>query len=265
MNIKKNHRLTEQKFWEEYWKNLRLPVKVDTNLSFDRCLSKVLLKRLEELPLPPPFKERYSIVEIGAAPGKWLALFPQDKYTVSGIEYSEAGMDALTRNMMLLGISPLNLIHGDFFEIEPKPTYDVVMSLGFIEHFDDPIRVLRRHIEWLSPGGYLVIGVPNFTGIHGFAQRLLDVDILKAHNTKIMNQSFFEGLPEILGIKLCSFEYLGSLEPSLPMTFRPATLSNVIQRAALRLASLLRRWRWLDCINSSYISSYILAIYRKPE
>jgi len=265
MNTNDNYHLTEQKFWELYWKNLQLPAVVNPNFSFDRCLSKALLARLDELPSPLSSKGRCSILEVGAAPGKWLALFPPDRYAVSGIEYSQQGMDALRRNMDLLGIMPLDLIYGDFFAIKPKASYDVVMSLGFVEHFDDPVQVIRLHTEWLCPGGALVIGVPNFTGLHGFAQRLLDREILRAHNTKMMNRTFFEALPASLGIDKWSFEYLGSFEPALPMTFRPKTLTNIIPKVALRLASYLRRWRWLDCINSPFISSYMLAIYRKPE
>lgn len=265
MNFKDNHRLTEQKFWELYWKTLQLPAVVNPDFSFDRCLSTVLLARLTELPQPRACEGRRSVLEVGAAPGKWLTLFPQESYTVSGIEYSQQGMEALQQNMNLLGITPLELIQGDFFAVEPREAYDVVMSLGFVEHFDDPAAVIHRHVQWLRPGGALVIGVPNFTGLHGFAQRLLDLSILRAHNTTMMNRAFFESLPERLGVDKWSFEYLGSFEPALPMTYRGKTLANIVPKAALRLASYLRRWRWLDRLNSPFISSYMLAIYRKPE
>ena len=265
MRVKKNDRLTEQAFWERYWENLQLPAVVDTKFSFDRCLSKALLNQLFNIPPPLISKGKRSVLEIGAAPGKWLSIFPQDRYSVSGVEYSEQGIKAFRENMNILGIEPLNLIHGDFFTLDPIPTYDVVMSLGFVEHFDDPIPVIRRHVEWLRPGGALVIGVPNFTGLHGFAQRVLDLDILRAHNTQMMNQDFFEDLPRHLGISKWSFEYLGSFEPSLPMTYRGKTIRNILPKVTLRMASYLRRWRWLDQINSPFISSYILAIYRKPD
>jgi len=262
-DIDETHRLTEQAFWEKYWQNLSLPCVVDPNFSFERCLSSVLLERLSELPLPRISEGRRSVLEIGAAPGKWLSLFPQDRYTVAGIEYSQQGMDALQRNMELLGISPRELIHGDFFEVEPRPVYDIVMSLGFVEHFDDPVAVISRHIEWLRPGGALVIGVPNFTGVHGFAQRLLDLSILRAHNTRMMNRDFFNALPTHLDLRQWSFEYLGSFEPALPMTYAQKTFANIVPKIILRLMSYPRRCRWLDRFNSPFISSYMLAIYLK--
>lgn len=265
MNTTEPHRLTEQEFWENYWKNLRLPCVVDSNFSFDRCLSKVLLERLAEFPSRKKGGDKSTVLEIGAAPGKWLSIFPQDSFAVAGIEYSQQGMEALRKNMELLGIQPLELMHGDFFEIEPRPIFDIVMSLGFVEHFDDPVAVLKRHIDWLRPGGALVIGVPNFTGLHGFAQRLLDISILKAHNTTIMNANFFESLQAHLGVKKWSFEYLGSFEPALPMTYQKKNFANFLPKGVLRLASYLRRWRGWDSLNSPLISSYLLAIYRKPE
>jgi 2-polyprenyl-3-methyl-5-hydroxy-6-metoxy-1,4-benzoquinol methylase len=42
-----------------------------------------------------------------------------------------------------------------------------VISFGFIEHFDNPENVIQKHLDLLKPGGILIVGVPNFTGIHG--------------------------------------------------------------------------------------------------
>lgn len=258
-------KLTEQEFWEHYWTNIRLPCAVDQNFSFDRCLSKVLLDRFTEFPFPIKEEGRHSVLEIGAAPGKWLSIFPKDSFAVAGIEYSQLGINALRENMELLGIKPLELIHGDFFVVEPRPDFDIVMSLGFIEHFEDPVAVIRRHIDWLRPGGALVIGVPNFTGLHGFAQRILDISILRAHNTTVMNRVFFESLPTQLGLEKWSVEYLGSFEPALPMTYQKKNFYNFVPKVVLRLASYIRRWRGWDSFNSPFISSYMLATYRKPE
>lgn len=268
MGADDTNRLTEQQFWEQYWKNLRLPCVVDHDFSFDRCLSTRLLQRLDEVLLGTQGAtggQRKFVLEIGAAPGKWLSIFPQDVYAVSGIEYSTQGMAALRRNMQMLSIEPLELIEGDFFAINPRPTYDIVMSLGFVEHFKDPLGVIARHVGWLRPGGTLVIGVPNFTGMHGFFQRLLDLSILRTHNTNVMNAGFFEALAGKLGLEKMSFEYLGSFEPALPMTYRKKSLANIVPKIILKLAGYLRRLRFFDKFNSPFISSYMLAIYRKPS
>jgi SAM-dependent methyltransferase len=259
------NQLTEQEFWKNYWENLQLPSQCDENFSFDRCLSKAILKQINKYSKLNQVGNLNSVLEIGAAPGKWLSIFPKNSFSVSGIEYNQLGVDALRQNLKLLGIEPLELIYGDFFELEPRQDFDIVMSLGFIEHFKDPVTVIRRHIDWLRPGGILIIGVPNFTGLHGIFQRILDKSIYDAHNTAVMSKKFFESLPTILKIEKLSFEYLGSFEPALPMTYQKKNLHNFIPKGILRLASYLRRWRKWDSLNSPFISSYLLATYQKSE
>lgn len=265
MTSQDSNQLTEQKFWENYWQTLTLPSAIDEDFSFDRCLKSTLLARLKDLAPANQHAVKRSVFEVGAAPGKWLSLFPKDEFSVAGIEYTKRGMAALRKNMELLEITPLELIQGDFFTVKPRPEYDVVISLGFIEHFDDPMPVIARHVEWLKPGGLLVLGVPNFTGFHGIMQSMLDKSILRAHNTKIMNIEFFSMTAEKLGLKIETSEYLGSFEPALPLTYQPKSWRNIVPKAILRLVSYIRRWRRLDTINSQFISSYILTIYRKAS
>ena len=266
MSRASDNNLTDAPFWDHYWKNIKLPCTVDQGFSFDRCLSRTLLQRIGELSHAgesPGAAGRKSVLEIGAAPGKWLTMFPRESFSVSGIEYSDAGLAALRKNMEMLSIEPGRLIHGDFFKVETEAVFDIVMSLGFIEHFDDPLMVVERHLEWLRPGGILIIGVPNFTGIHGFFQKHLDAGILQAHNTRIMNKEWFVRLGQKPGLRTHSIEYLGSFEPALPLTNRGLGPKSFALKAFLRLAGYVRRWKFFDSINSPLISSYILGVYRK--
>lgn len=79
--------LTEVKFWDSYWANCRLPSVVDLNFSFDRCLAKSLKNLLSGC--------AGEVLEIGCAPGKWLAYLNKELGLMpSGIEYSDAGLAA---------------------------------------------------------------------------------------------------------------------------------------------------------------------------
>jgi hypothetical protein len=55
-----------------------------------------------------------------------------------------------------------------------------------IEHFDDPLGIVKRHIDLLKPGGVAVISVPNYGGWMGRAQGWLDPENLAIHNVGIM-------------------------------------------------------------------------------
>jgi SAM-dependent methyltransferase len=43
--------------------------------------------------------------------------------------------------------------------------FDVVTALHVLEHVPDPVRLVRRMVEWLAPGGLLIIEVPNAAGL----------------------------------------------------------------------------------------------------
>ena len=170
--------LTEVQFWDNYWANCKLPSTVDMSFSFERCLAQALKGNLHGI--------KGDVFEVGCAPGKWLAFMAKEfAMNPSGIEYSEAGMIATLENFKILQLAPDSIWTGDFFQTEPARQFNVVMSFGFIEHFDDVDDVVELHLQWLKPGGILILGVPNFCGIYSVIQGVLDREILNKHNLKI--------------------------------------------------------------------------------
>jgi SAM-dependent methyltransferase len=250
-------KLTEVEFWNNYWGNIQLPSQVDMDFPFDRCLAIELKKQLHGV--------SGDLFEIGCAPGKWLAhLSIECNLRPNGIEYSEPGMRATVNNLKVLNIPSGIIIAGDFFSQNPTPQFDVVMSLGFIEHFDNAVDVVAQHLAWLKPGGLLVLGVPNFCGIYYFLQRVLDRSILDKHNLKIMNLDFFRKLAEQFRLNTTFLGYIGSFEPSLPIArHKYGNPLQFLVKSLLWLAVRIRRFRALDRFNNRFVSSYILAVYKK--
>lgn len=251
--------LTEVKFWNDYWANCKLPNVVDYNFSFERCLANALKANLPSM--------QGDVLEVGCAPGKWLA-FMAEEYGLKphGIEYSEAGMSATVKNFQLLELAYGRIQTGDFFQIMPDRHFDVVMSFGFIEHFSEVDPVIDLHMQWLKPGGILILGVPNFRGIYYFLQRLLDKSILDKHNLEIMCPEFFYQLADRSKLKPILVSYIGSFEPSLPISsLGRSSFLQLMIRGCLWLARLIRRLKVFDSINGRFFSSYILAVYKKSE
>lgn len=154
-------KLTDKEFWDNYWGSISIPQIVSSDVSFERGLIQSFRKNLGRNYIGK------EILEIGCAPGKWLAFYANELGMIpSGIDYSSSGIDATRRNLKMLGVKFKNLDDKDFFAAEPDYQYDVVVSLGFIEHFDNPLNVIDLHLKWLKPGGKLIIGVPNFRGIN---------------------------------------------------------------------------------------------------
>jgi 2-polyprenyl-3-methyl-5-hydroxy-6-metoxy-1,4-benzoquinol methylase len=248
--------LTNNKFWDSYWKKVKLPSEVDMNFSFDRCLASELKRNSNNF--------SGEVFEIGCAPGKWLAYFYKEfGLSPNGIEYSKAGMNATYKNLTKLGIKS-SIIYGDFFSTKCNKKFDVVMSLGFIEHFDDPEIVIKRHLKWLKPNGILILGIPNFSNINGSIQNLLNKEILKKHNLNIMNLEFFNSLAQKFNLDKIFIDYIGSFEPCLVIPEkRISNLRQISIRIILLFFKIIRKSPVFDNFNNKFISSYILAIYKK--
>ena len=255
--------LTDSAFWESYWGRFALPDAVDEQRSFDRSLANGLRKILRG--------SEGDALEIGCAPGRWLAfLARQFGLRVSGIEYTSDGAVATRRNLALLGVHSADIREADFLSTAPSAIYDVVLSLGFVEHFTDVEAVIRLHAGWARPGGRVIIGVPNFRGLHGLLQRALDRDVLARHNLTIMDTDRLARLGPATGLVTESVEYLGSFEPTLPIARTGVRgAPDFIAKVVIRGMRVARRTpvvgQALDNWNNSFVSSYILASYRKPS
>jgi hypothetical protein len=112
--------------------------------------------------------------------------------------------------------------------------------------------------------------VPNFRGVHGWLQKGLDSEVLAHHNLTIMDVDRLAELGPASGLVTESVEYLGSLEPSLPIA-RPGVKgpADFFAKVALRTVRMVRQTpvigRAIDGWNNAFVSSYILASYRKPS
>ena len=253
--------LTESEFWDQYWKNIALPATVDIRNSFDRCLANSLERIISTYGLSG------RLLEIGAAPGKWLNYFEIAGLCVVGIDYSEQGVTATKLNFNFLNMGSAEIWNSDFLNMAPKQEFDVVVSFGFIEHFDDAASILLKHAAWLRPGGYLIIGVPNFRFFHGFIQKHLDPLVFRSHNCAVMSKDFFQSLEQKSNLELIDFSYIGSFEPSLPM--RIGTRSGIFGKIVLLFFRIilqvlfgLRKPNFLDKLNHKILSSYIIGVYK---
>lgn len=247
-------KLTDDKFWDSYWKKVKVPCRIDLTFSFDRCLKKTFSRFLEANP-------NVKLIEIGCTPGRWLVYFHEKyNYQVSGIDNSEMGIRKTQDNLKYHHING-KIYKKDLFKFRPREKYDVVLSLGFIEHFEEVDKVIEKHLSLLKPSGKLILGIPNFKGINFLIQKYMYADLLARHNLKIMSRDFFEGLPQIFPLEKIFVDYVGGFEPALFWAPKPNFLSRVILKA-LGALGLLRRNSLLDNLNSRLFSSYIIGIFR---
>jgi SAM-dependent methyltransferase len=126
---------------------------------------------------------RKRFLEIGAGGSAWPAEVAERFGAEAwGIDNSAAGLALTERAAAALG-QRVHLVEGDVFDptLLPRASFDVVYSGGFVEHFTDPHVILRRLAQLVAPAGVLVTSVPNFCGLNGLLQRVLDAECLAQH------------------------------------------------------------------------------------
>lgn len=135
-------------------------------------------------------KPKMDIVELGCAPGLILnelcLLRPAHNYT--GIDYSPDGL-AIADQLLRENKMEATLIHADIRTHEPVRKYDMVLSFGLIEHFNDPCEMLEIHKKFAARDGLVVASVPNLSNhyVKAALERFRPVD-LETHNLDIMSE-----------------------------------------------------------------------------
>lgn len=245
--------LARKDFWEEdYYRGIEIPARPDPDFTFERCLARTL----EEL---APVGREARVLELGCAPARWL-LWYAERFgaNVTGLESSSKGAQLSRDNLAAGGVHGA-IVEADLFSEEVSlGTFDLVLSLGVIEHFDDVPHAFARHAAFVGKGGRLVIGMPNFRGLIGFLQKISDRDHLSMHNIEAMQPQRYPNLANESGMSLEKTRYIDGADPAMiSVTVRP-------MQAALLPLQLWRRLRFSDRVNHRLISSYLLLTFVRP-
>lgn len=134
-----------------------------------------------------------EVLEIGYAPGKVLAWCAARGAQTTGIDYTAHGTAAAESLFRALGLPGRHVTADIFSDHGLAGRFDLVYSIGVIEHFEDPRRIITRHLECCRPGGIALILLPNYGGVYGRMQHFFDPANLAIHNTGIMAPGGVDG------------------------------------------------------------------------
>ena len=214
-----------------------------------------------------PKNPNWSVIEIGACPGGILLdLSLTHGYLPYALDYLPA-VQEMKKSFSENGLENLVVYQEDFLSCDLRVKHNVVMSFGFIEHFNSPSYVLNKHWEFVADGGYLVLGVPVF----GPMQLLLRKLVLKkdkydwsmnSHNQDIMGldpileiAEDFEGIEEVV---------FGSYTGNMDMWYSPK--QPFIRKGSLwvfvlwKLVALIPKlFNW----SSRFFSPYCIVVFKK--
>jgi 2-polyprenyl-3-methyl-5-hydroxy-6-metoxy-1,4-benzoquinol methylase len=182
-----------------------------------------------------------SCFEVGCFPGRYLGVFGELGYEVNGIDLTPRVSDDFPQYLEGRGFKVGQFTQGDFLKTEPNAQFDVVCSFGFIEHYSNWDEVIKKHFEWLKPGGHLVLETPNFKGAFQYLlHRLVDQKNLRRHNTASMVPLQWAQLTRDAGFEVIQAGYLGTF-----LFWEDQQDRNIFQKIALKgirvLAKILPR------------------------
>jgi SAM-dependent methyltransferase len=98
------------------------------------------------------------VLELGSAPGRWLAWVEQNLHLPTvGLDLDPEGT-RLSRQLF----PSLRVIRGNALALPfPDNAFGASFSLGLLEHFDEPLALLREIRRTLTTDGLMVCSVPN--------------------------------------------------------------------------------------------------------
>jgi len=206
---------TTEDYWNKHWKKT-----VSGKVITDNVITLVAHNRRLDILLKNTLKKGdKKILEIGCSPGRWLLYFYKEfGFKVYGVDYSEIGCKITEANLRRNHVKG-KIIHETIFNTSFQNKYaeyfDIVYSMGVVEHFTDPHAVIDIHLKFLKKEGILIITMPNFGygSLYLWLQKILkQEDITKHHNVKMMKiQNFKRYLKNFEKLEIKMLNYVGPI------------------------------------------------------
>ena len=235
---------TGKDFWQKAWQESPSAkyYGIEKYLAINRKLGKLFEKFLE--------KGNKKILEIGCARAKWLIHFAKEfGYEVYGIDYSERGVEIARENLSMAGVKGTILCEDALQTSFGEESFDVVYSMGLIEHFENPAEIIDVHIKLLKRGGKLIITIPNFNGSLYFTlSKILGrkKKLLETHNLSIMDKKRLNEFLQNKGVKILSLDYFGPIDLNMvygdikfkPMLYLMQVINQIVGYSTFFLPKL---------------------------
>ncbi len=255
-------------YWDGLWANAKLPQAVNPRTA---GLNNYVNRKFHEY-----FCEAFSsldtkgkkLLEIGCALSAWLPYFAREfGFDVHGLDYSELGCQQARAVLANEGLEG-EIVCADFFSPPPELTgaFDVVVSLGVAEHFQNTSECLSAFARFLSPDGLLVTSIPNMTGLTGSLQKLFGRAVFDIHVP--LSREALAAAHHQSGLEVTSCRYF--LPVNLSVVNVAAMNCKFCHEIIIRAASWISKLTW--CIDAAFpvlrpnhwTSPYINCLARKP-
>ena len=249
-----SNQLTDRAFWKSYWESKKdLAFTVKPTYTFHQLLRYQIRKNKLKTAVELGGFPGYYAIYLHKYEGMQTTLF--DYYVHTGIL-----VDVLAANK--LDEKSIGVIEGDLFRYKALKQYDLVLSCGLIEHFEDTKDIIRRHLNFLKPGCVLFITLPNFLGVNGWVQRNFDPQNYSKHNLKSMQLDKLRNICQELQLSDVEVHYYGRFSVWLEDESSKSTLAKLLTKTIWIAGKLFTR---VVPKETQSLSPYIVLTAKKPK
>ena len=194
-------------YWENNWAMENIPKAINPH---KRGLRNYNRRRFHEF-----FYKIFSgmktdgskLLEIGCARSRWLPYFSKEfGFDISGIDYSETGCRQAQK---ILDNEDVNgkILCADFFSPPESmlENFDIVVSFGVVEHFEETAKCISEFSKFLKPGGILITQIPNMTGLIGLVQKMVNKPVFDIHVP--LDKNALKDAHEFSGLEMVESDY----------------------------------------------------------
>ncbi len=196
-----SNELTDRDFWSKYWESKTdLAFPINPNYLFHKQLEKIIKR-----------DQVRTAIELGGFPG-YYAIFLKKYFNIHSTLLDYFVHPKILEEVLIannLSKQDISVVEADLFRYKPEQKYDLVLSCGLIEHFQDTKDIISKHITFLKPGGTLFITLPNFKAVNGWVQKRFDKDNYLKHNIDSMDRELLKRIARELGLKEVRVYYFG--------------------------------------------------------
>jgi len=167
--------ITTPDYWEDAWAHTDVPDAIDPSGDAPENHYYQVMHVLFARALGAHCAPSARLIEVGCGGSRWLPYFHRAfGYEVSGIDYTAAGIHLSQSILDKAGVHA-RIVQADLFEppSDMIEQFDVVVSFGLVEHFENTSHVVSACARYLRPGGQMITLVPTMRGLYGLAYRLL--------------------------------------------------------------------------------------------
>jgi len=157
------------------------------------------------------------VLEAGCGRSRWLPFLAKRLgCRVTGIDIEPHAADLASANLRGAGAEG-DVVCGDAFALHRREdlrgAFDIVYSMGVLEHFPDVVGRIASLALYLKPGGRILTTVPNLQGLNWLLQRLGDLRTLEAH--VVYDAPALVKVHEAAGLQTIAAGYVGFFDAYL--------------------------------------------------